>query len=199
MDNPLYLARHGETVWNRERRFQGRKDSPLTARGLEQAARVGRFLRTVEPGPAGWTIVTSPLGRARDTALIIGEAIGYRPERIEEDPRLMELDLSSWDGLTYDEIRALTPGALDGCSLAEVFFRCPGGESYEAFVARLTEWADDNAGREGLIVVAHGLVSRIMRGLHAGLGRDACLGLEIPQDAIYRLARGDVTRLDCPV
>src|SRR5579875_3120410 len=76
----LYLMRHGETVWNCERRFQGRRDSPLTAKGRLQAQRMGEVLRRLGAGAAGWAIVASPLGRALETARIVAETLGRSPD-----------------------------------------------------------------------------------------------------------------------
>jgi broad specificity phosphatase PhoE len=191
-----YLVRHGETVWNRERRFQGRHDSPLTELGVAQAERIGRALRRLATPVHEWTIVASPLGRAHRTASIIAEAIGREAAHIESDERLMELDLGCWEGLTFGEIDAMAPGTLHGCSPSEIFFRCPDGESYEDFAARVCGWANENAGRDRLIVVAHGLVSRMLRGTYGGLTREALLELAIPQDAIFRLTGGRIERLD---
>ena len=89
---PLYLLRHGETAWNLERRMQGSKDSALTARGREQAAAMGRALAAElarEPGPT--IFLRSPLGRTRETALIVGRALGLDPAEWRDDPRLAEL------------------------------------------------------------------------------------------------------------
>ena len=65
MSAEIYLLRHGETLWNVEGRFQGRLDSPLTARGVQQAERCGRKLAaTLGQVDA---VVASPLGRVRQT------------------------------------------------------------------------------------------------------------------------------------
>jgi probable phosphoglycerate mutase len=68
----ILLVRHGETEWNRQRRYQGRSDSPLTERGVAQAQSIGRLLGVL-PDTASANIVSSPLGRARYTAKIIRE------------------------------------------------------------------------------------------------------------------------------
>jgi broad specificity phosphatase PhoE len=197
LSQTIFLTRHGETHWNRERRFQGRMDSPLTERGIEQARRMGRTLRRFIDASAGWEIVASPLGRAHRTASILADEIGLPSSRIHLDERLMELDMGCWEGLTGPEIEARTPGCLSGCPPYEVFFTCPDGETYDAFVERLAAWKRDHGERRRLIVVAHGLVSRILRGLYAGLDRSDLLQLEIPQDALFRIAGGAVERIDC--
>src|SRR5437588_638163 len=97
----IYLARHGETVWNRDGRFQGRLDSPLTRRGLDQARRMGETLAARIPRGErrDWTIVASPLGRAQHTARIIAGILGLAGADIETEARLAEVDIGSWAGL----------------------------------------------------------------------------------------------------
>jgi broad specificity phosphatase PhoE len=191
--------RHGETVWNRERRFQGRLDSPLTERGAAQARRMGETLARVVGERASLSVVASPLGRARETAAIICRALGVAPERIETDDRLTEIDVGVWSGLTYAEIAERWPDAITPASRRDWFFRSPDGETYDAIAARVRSWLDDAAVRRTLIVVAHGITSRLLRGLYLGLSRSDLLRLELSQDAIFKLADGAVERLDCAV
>jgi broad specificity phosphatase PhoE len=180
----IYLLRHGETEWNAERRFQGRLDSPLTGRGVEQAERCGRRLAAVV-GKVD-AMVASPLGRARQTAEIV-HALGAYPA-ICWDERLAEVSLGCWDGLTDIDIDAGWPGSRDGASRYDWYFRSPDGERHDAALARAREWLE---GLDGTVVaVTHGLVSRIARGLYLGLPAEEALSLPVPQDVIWRLADG---------
>jgi broad specificity phosphatase PhoE len=198
MQSAFYLARHGETVWNHERRFQGQMDSSLTPLGLAQARRMGLLLRSLGIDPSQWTIVASPLPRAHQTAAIIAGVIGYQRSRIETDARLMELNLGCWEGLTLAEIEERTPNLDLAAPHSEIFFKCPDGETYEAFMGRITDWMADVRQRDDLIVVAHGLVGRLIRGLYAGLSRHESLVLPVPQDALFHLRKGVVERFDWP-
>ena len=188
----ILLVRHGETEWNLERRYQGRFDSPLTERGAAQARAIGQLLAGL-PAAVAAPIVASPQGRAQRTAGIIREGMGSAGT-VRVDERLRELTLGSWDGLTYGEIEARSPGifADDG---PEWCFRAPDGESYDAFAARVGEWLDEQNDAAPIIVVAHGLVSRVLRGLYAGLPRAVALTLPVPQDRIYRLSNGAIEQL----
>ena len=197
-ERAFYLARHGETVWNRERRFQGQRDSALTPLGLAQARRLGLLLAARGVDAGEWTILASPLRRAHRTAMIMAETIGYPAHRIETDERLMELNLGCWEGLTLAEIERQTPDLERSGPPGEIFFRCPDGESYQAFAGRLTECLAEIRQRDRLVVVAHGLVGRVLRGLYAGFSRLEALGLPVPQDALYRLSGGAVERHDWP-
>jgi broad specificity phosphatase PhoE len=188
----ILLLRHGETEWNLERRYQGRFDSPLTERGAAQARAIGRLLAGL-PAAVAAPIVASPQGRARRTAEIIREELGSAGA-VRVDERLRELTLGSWDGLTYGEIEAVSPGIFDDGG-PEWCFRAPDGESYDAFAARAGEWLGEQNDAAPIIVVAHGLVGRVLRGLYAGLPREVALTLPVPQDRIYRLSNGAIEQL----
>jgi broad specificity phosphatase PhoE len=192
----ILLIRHGETEWNLERRHQGRFDSPLTERGVSQARAIGRLLTTL-PEAVAAPMVASPQGRARCSAEIIREELaGSGPLCVDE--RLREHSVGSWDGRTYREIEARFPGVFDGEGSHEWYFRAPDSESYAAFAARVGEWLVEQDEAAPVIVVAHGLVSRVLRGLYAGLPRAVALNLPVPQDRIFRLAGGTIEALAAP-
>jgi probable phosphoglycerate mutase len=188
----ILLVRHGETEWNLARRYQGWSDSPLTARGLAQAQAIGRHLST-HPDAAEARIISSPIGRARHTAEIIRECLG-RGEPLRLDDRLRELSFGSWDGLRREEIAALVPGVFDGDGRHEWYFRTPDGENYEGFAGRIAAWLAETDGQR-LIVVSHGVVTRVLRGLYAGLPRAQAMRLPVPQDRIFRLADGTIEEI----
>ena len=187
----IFLVRHGETAWNRERRVQGHLDSPLTTRGIAQARVIGRRLATL-PEAAAAEIVASPLLRARRTAAIIRAAIGAGQLRLDE--RLREISCGAWDGLDRKEIARRSPGIFAGDGRYEFYFRAPDGERYDAFAARIAEWL--GAPREKPVVaVTHGIVSRVLRGLYAGLPRAEAVRLPAPQDCVFRLAGGAIEEI----
>ena len=193
----IYLIRHGQTEYNLERRYQGALDSPLTATGIEQARAVGRRL-------AGLTsrftaIVSSPLGRTRSTALLIAQAGGFTGP-ISTDPRLTEITLGVWDGLTADDIDKDYPGLRDSGPRHEWLFASPDGESFAALNARLGSWLSDAlAGPLPLIVVSHGVSGGILRGLYGGLDRAETMSLDVPQDAFFILANDKIKRVEVAV
>ena len=192
----IYLVRHGQTEFNRDGRMQGGADSALTALGRAQAARYGELLQSLIGDPAGWRLLSSPLGRAMQTARIIKTAAGL-PE-IETDERLADIRMGCWDGLKPDEIDLVSPGAAKGASRYDFFFRSPDGETYEVFAARISAWlAQALADPRPRIVVSHGVTGRVLRGLYARMDPEAALKLPAPQDAIFRLDGGAVTRIDC--
>jgi broad specificity phosphatase PhoE len=190
----VYLVRHGQTEFNAAGRYQGRLDSPLTALGRTQAARVGALLATlVAPGAR---LVSSPLGRAMATAAIIAERAGLR-EALTDD-RLAEISLGSWDGMTDEDIEFTFPGARDGTDRWNWHFTSPDGERYEDVAARARAWLSEAIGSNApLVAVSHGVTGRIIRGVHVGLPREEALKLDVPQDAVFRLDEHGVARIDC--
>jgi broad specificity phosphatase PhoE len=188
----IYLVRHGETEWNRTRRYQGWSDSPLTERGLAQAEAIGHLLCGL-PEAQSAELVASPIGRAHHTAEIIRECLGHAaPLRL--DDRLREISLGSWDGLDHAEIAALRPGIFDGDGYHGWYFATPDGETYDTFAGRIATWLAE-AGKGPLIVVTHGIVTRVLRGLYAGLPRAEALRQPVPQDRIFRLANGTIEEI----
>lgn len=188
----ILLVRHGQTEWNLVGRYQGWGDSPLTPLGIAQAEAVGRHLRRLADA-AEAPIVSSPIGRARMTAELIRAQLG-RDDPIALDDRLREVSIGSWEELTRPEIADRAPGIFAGDGRWEWYFRAPGGESYDEFAGRVGAWLADAAGQR-LIVVAHGIVTRVLRGLYGGLPRHIALRLPVPQDCIFRLAQGAVEEI----
>ena len=98
----LILARHGETDWNRENRFQGHADPPLNDLGREQSAELAARLA----GEGIARVYTSPLRRASETAEIVARELGLEVEHLEG---LREIDVGAWSGLTRDEVAVRFP------------------------------------------------------------------------------------------
>ena len=97
--------RHGETDWNRDNRFQGHADPPLNDAGRAQASALAANLA----GMALAAAYTSPLRRARETAEVLGAALGLTPV---DDSSLMEIDVGSWSGLIRTEIEERFPAGF---------------------------------------------------------------------------------------
>ncbi len=102
----LVLVRHGETDWNRQRRFQGHADQPLNDAGRSQARELAGRLRD-EPVTA---LYTSPLRRASETAQILATGFGLEARTLDA---LLEIDVGAWEGLTVDEVRERYPDRAD--------------------------------------------------------------------------------------
>jgi broad specificity phosphatase PhoE len=146
----ILLARHGETASNRERRFQGQLDVPLNDTGRAQARDLAERAR----GEQIAALYASPLSRARETAEIVGEALGLEPLL---DPRLKEVDVGHWQERLKDEIAGEDPEGWAAFRAAGPGFRFPGGESLAGQQDRVVAALDDIRARGELpaLVVCH--------------------------------------------
>jgi len=164
-----YILRHGETVFNAARRFQGEHvHTPLTLAGVAQADAAARTLRDpLGPRPA-LTLWASPTGRALQTLATIAERLDLDWHAARTDGRLCELDTGAWGGMTYAEVAERDgPPAWPGTGLLRP---APGGESYADLAARLGGWLADTHDDPGdRLVVTHGIAGRVLRGLMTGL------------------------------
>lgn len=195
--NVIYLVRHGETTWNRVGRQQGHNDSPLTELGIEQARAAGRVLQRAIPDIHNVCIETSPLGRARQTALIVGEILGLDPNEILVAPLLIEHHLGNWQGLTHPEIDARYPGALQAREERKWDYVVPGGESYALVAVRAREWTASKRHAPITIAVTHAIISRTIQGAYGGFTPSETVARSHRQDRIYRLHAGRVEEMSC--
>lgn len=150
----LLLARHGETDWNREGRWQGHADVALNECGREQARELARRLAG-EPLDA---IYASDLSRAHETALIVAEV---KRMPVVTDPGLREMDVGNWSGLTRDEVARRFTGMTrhDGE---------PDDQHLARVVAAFTRIACAHDGQR-VLVVSHGKTLRVLRAHAVGV------------------------------
>ena len=158
----ILLARHGETPWNAEGRYQGQIDIPLSPVGQAQAAALGARLA----GESITRAVASPLSRAQATAkAALGAA---RADMLLTDADLQEIAHGDWEGLLASEIRARDPDTLAAWREAPdtVLMPGPGGESLQMVLDRAwrgLQTACAGLGEDDtLLVVAHDAVNRVL-------------------------------------
>ncbi|MFB2863272.1 histidine phosphatase family protein [Aeromonas sp. MdU4] len=195
MSRLIYLLRHGQTAYNAELRLQGRCNSDLTEKGEAQAIAMGVRLRDELDEPVRWTVYASPLGRARQTALLVCEQLGLAVDRIVWDDRLMELGMGEWESRQLPELRAAHPELDTG--KGDWYLQAPGAESFESIQRRAQQWLLDPAISGRAIVISHGLLGAMLRGVYADLDYAAVWAQELPQDAFYKLQDGHITRIAC--
>jgi alpha-ribazole phosphatase/probable phosphoglycerate mutase len=149
----LLLARHGQSVWNAERRFQGVTDVPLSGLGMEQARALGRALRGYRLAAA----YVSPFRRALETAELALEGTGVPLVPLED---LRELSLGQWEGCTVEEISGREGDPYRAWLHAPHDCPPPGGEPLEAVSARVRAAVDRiaaaHAPGDDVAVIAHG-------------------------------------------
>ena len=154
----ILLARHGETVYNVEGRWQGQSDSPLTDRGRAQARELARALAQERVA----AIYTSDLGRAYSTAAIVAASHGMEVTR---DERLREVHVGAWSGLGRHEIDHAFPGGLHQWATTPSRYVIPGGEAiHQAEQRALAFFADRMPEHEGetIVVISHGALCQVI-------------------------------------
>jgi probable phosphoglycerate mutase len=197
MPPPLYIARHGETVFNAAGRMQGDTlHTPLTRDGFAQADAIGKALRQrLGPRPE-LDLWSSPSGRALQTLAVIAEQLELDWHLAQVDPRLAEIAVGAWSGHYHRDLAA--EGPLVDPATGLFSRRPPGGEWYDQVAARLRSWLAGLAERDRpQLVVMHAMSSRVLRGLLAGAadhpGCGAPVATALPQGSLALVDRGEET------
>jgi broad specificity phosphatase PhoE len=189
----VYFARHGQTSWNAEARFQGQVDTPLNDIGRAQAIANGRALKAVLGRAEGFDFVASPLGRTRATMEAIRREMGLDPFAYRTDRTLVEVHFGDWQGSTVIELEARQPGCTRPREHDKWMFRPPGdaAESYAVLAERIRPWFEALA--RPTVCVTHGGVIRALFTLTGQMEGPEAAAMDVPQDRLLRLRDG---RLD---
>jgi broad specificity phosphatase PhoE len=179
----LVLVRHAETEWNRERRYQGWRDTPLSELGRAQAEAAGRLLAN-QSLAAVWS---SPLLRARETAAAIAA-----PQRlaVRQEPAFKEMSFGEWEGLTPDEVSARFPAVYRVWADTPHLAALPGAERLAQVRARVLAGLDElRQAHDGqtICLVAHGISIRVLLLEALGLGLDRLWSLKVSSSGISEL------------
>lgn len=148
----IYLTRHGETEWNKQRRFQGSKNSELTEKGILGAELLSSRLEEIELD----LIVSSPLKRAYHTAEIVR---GNKKIDIITHDGFKEINLGDFEGMRWDEIEELHGDILYRITEDPFNNRYPNGENLMEFYSRVEKALGeviDKFRHRRVLIVAHG-------------------------------------------
>lgn len=189
-----YLARHGETEWNRTGRMQGHTGVPLNAEGRHQATRLAGRLRNVEFS----AIYASDLARAAETARIIADG---RDLAVTPDSDLREFSCGEWEGLTLEEVETRYPGVLAERIEAggNMGWSAPGGENAIDAIQRVRRFsARESASHEpgeNILVVGHGGSLRALAVCLLDLADDDFWKFRVDNTALAIVSDHDGTRV----
>jgi broad specificity phosphatase PhoE len=152
----LYIARHAETTWNLAGRYQGRRESALSARGVQQGFALAGAMAAIAPPIE--RIVTSPMLRTRATAAFVAERVNLP---LESDDALIEIAHGTWDGRMRDEIAANDPERYAAWRErpAEVAFE--DGESLVDVMARWRRFRASLRVDRPTLIVTHDAIVRV--------------------------------------
>lgn len=187
----IYLARHGETSWNVERRMQGWGDSDLTDLGQQQAYRHGELLKRERVSQ----ILASDLGRVRQTLACIQEHCNVD---MRFDANLRECNMGQWEGQRVEDIRQEWKLEYRRWRLDNERFAPPAGESINDMKPRIAKVLDaingDSESRVAL--VTHGITTRVLLDLLIGLNDQQKQQLRIPNGVVHMVEmRGKTTNV----
>jgi len=185
----IYLLRHGQTEWNVEGRYQGQLNSPLTSLGIEQAKqnalKLQKYLNINEV-----KLFASPLGRARETAEIIAQECGLDVSKIIFEEDIQEVNYGIFEGQTKEYCKDVYAKEYAEREANKFTYVLEAGESYENVFVRLKRWLASVEEEEVIVVVAHEMINRALRGIYCQLPNDEMLTLRQPNDVLIKLENG---------
>jgi broad specificity phosphatase PhoE len=152
----IYVVRHGETTWNKEEVFRGRKDIPLNDTGIRQAERTGAFFADKEVS----AIYSSPLARARQTASAIGEA---RRLPVKVDDAFIDMDFGTWEGLSLAAVQQRFPQPLETWRNSPHRFRIQGAETLAQVRKRVRRGLQEAmVDGPAVVIVTHRVICKLL-------------------------------------
>lgn len=184
----IYFVRHGQTIWNVEKRFQGLSDSPLTELGITQAKLLGKKLKDIKFDK----FYSTSLKRANDTANYIK---GNREQEVEIFDDFVEISMGDMEGIQQEEFKKLYPEQVKNFFFNQLEYDPSsfGGESFlevrERVAKGLDKFIDLNKDYERVLVVSHGATLKTL--LHYISGKDiSTLSDEvIPKNTSYTIVK----------
>lgn len=184
----IYFVRHGQTIWNVEKRFQGLSDSPLTELGITQAKLLGEKLKDIKFNK----FYSTSLKRAYDTANYIK---GNRKQKVEIFDDFVEISMGDMEGIKQEDFKKLYPEQVKNFFFNQLEYNPSsfGGESFlevrERVIRGLNKFIELNKNYERVLVVSHGATLKTL--LHYISGKDiSTLSDEaIPKNTSYTIVK----------
>ena len=183
----IYLIRHGETQWNLEGRYQGQKDSPLTKKGREQARLNALKLQKKIESFDEVKIFSSPLGRAKNSAFIICDELNIDRDKIIFDKRIEEFDYGIFEGELKEFCQTEFAIEFNAREADKWWYQIEGGDSYEIVTKRLNHWLNEVKDEKVIVMIAHEMINRALRGLYLNLEHNETLKLHQSNDLVLLL------------
>ncbi|WP_417622121.1 histidine phosphatase family protein [Parasphingorhabdus sp.] len=189
----LFIARHGETIFNLAGRIQGEHlHTPLTRTGFAQADAMGQALALHLAGETLMLdLIASDTDRALQTLSVISEHLGADWHQTRSDARLREIDMGEWGGVFYRDLGGKLAIDEEDRLFATV---APGGEDYRDIAKRLEHWLSEQDFSRDAVLISHGMTSRVLRAMLVGADPHPRFGAPIakglPQGSIVQICDG---------
>ena len=182
----IILLRHGQTLWNLEGRYQGQLNSDLTALGREQARKNGlKIAKFVEEDSPKF--FSSPLGRAKETAFIICDTLGLDRDSVIFDSNIEEVNYGIFEGKTKVFCQQEYAKEFHDREANKWSYILEGGESYEMVTKRIYLWLERVKDEKVVILVAHEMINRALRGIYCDYDKKTMLNLRQKNDIVLKL------------
>lgn len=184
----IYFVRHGETVWNTEKRFQGLSDSPLTKTGIMQAKLLGKKLENIKFDK----FYSSSLKRAKDTAELIK---GKREMKVEIFDDFIEISMGAMEGIQHDDFKAKYPEQQNAFYYDPINYdpKPYDGESFlevrERVIKGLEKLVKINLASERILVVSHGATLKTLFHYLSGRELDDFKDVKVPKNTSYTIVK----------
>lgn len=192
----IILVRHGETEWNAEGRYQGQLDSPLTDKGKRQAKDNGQKIKRHLAKASDFKldevkIFSSPLGRAKSTALIVVDELEVSSDRIIFDERVQEFNYGVLEGKTKEYCKKNYLEIIEAREADKWFYQLEDGDSYKLVAKRVKSWLDSLDSDKIVIAVTHEMVNRALRKLYRDISIDKALMLRQANNVVLLLENSE--------
>jgi probable phosphoglycerate mutase len=184
----IILLRHGQTLWNVEGRYQGQLNSDLTDLGKKQAKENALKISKIIDINRPIKLFSSPLGRAKETAYILCDTLGLDRDSVLFDYNIQEVHYGIFEGKTKEFCK--TTYAKEFKEREEnkwSYVLEGGGESYEMVTKRIHHWLERVKNEEMVILVAHEMVNRALRGIYCSYDKKTMLNLRQKNDIVLKL------------
>ncbi len=175
-----FLCRHGETLLNRQKIVQGRCNSLLTLKGIDQIKSIAYRILDHESDFSNYKLISSPIIRTRQTMQIIQEILGITDKKVIEDELITETDTGDYTYLSWNYIKEKFPDFN-----SDRHFQYPNGENKQDVYARIAKFYEKIKDEENLIVVSHGNVSRQLAYIRNGLPQQEAATERFNQNYFY--------------
>jgi len=188
----IILLRHGQTLWNVEGRYQGQLNSNLTSLGKEQATnnalKIAKNIEDFSSEQNSFKFFSSPLGRAKETAYIICDTLGLDKKNIIFDSNIQEVNYGIFEGKTKEFCKVTYAKEFKEREANKWSYALEGGgESYEMVTKRIHLWLERVKDEEIVILVAHEMVNRALRGIYCSYDKEKMLKLRQKNDIVLKL------------
>ena len=199
----IILLRHGQTLWNVEGRYQGQLNSDLTNLGKKQAKenaiKIAKLIgiKGFSPERNSFKFFSSPLGRAKETAYIVCDTLGLDRKNILFDSNLQEVHYGIFEGKTKEFCKRTYAKEFEEREKNKWSYVLEGGgESYEMVTKRLYSWLERVKDEELVVLVAHEMINRALRGVYCSYDKEEMLKLRQKNDVVLKLEKSQENRIE---